>query len=246
MNDTEMRAHSLLEALGFTEISNRTNHNVPPDFIANGNVGIEVTRLNRAIFVDGTPIVLDSSFLGIMTAVESVLQEFSNADSDPCFFVSLTLGRPFDKKSAKKALRERLNGFLASGAPSLGRTLVSKELLIRIEPTQALWDRRFHIGGVSDLPRAEYTDDAICGNLLRVAKTKKDKCISGGLSLSKWWLVLENTVSYTVPEDIRESIWAFTLANHEVFDFWDKFILFNPLQPLVRPFVAWSSEPFQP
>lgn len=243
MNETEKRALQVLHALGITEIVDHTHGHAPPDFVAHSSIGIEVTRLNRAVQIEGKDYVLDSDFVSIASSMEKVLNEFPRGLGQSTYLVSLHFGRPFDRKRAANGLRMKLNDFLATGANHLKKTQVSKELGINVKLANSLLPKAFIASAFHDGGGAAWMEDSLCEALLRVAAHKRARYIKGGATFLRRWLLLENTMTYGVPDEIRPAILSFAVQNFSVFEFWERCILYNPLQPAVRPFIITIGEP---
>ncbi|WP_065188080.1 hypothetical protein [Shewanella woodyi] len=112
MNREEELAKQYLKNLPSISLDFEPDGNVPPDFLMNDSIAIEVTRLNEHIEIQGVLKRFDDESFSIIAYVENILNSFNSAINGTCFWASINIKRPFgNRKKTKKKLIELLKSF---------------------------------------------------------------------------------------------------------------------------------------
>lgn len=96
MDDTEKIVRSHLAHQGFTDIIYEPDGNVPPDFLLNGAIAVEVRRLNQHFntgsIMEGLEVVARSQW----DKLKNLLRSLGPPDDCRCWFVMQDFGRPME------------------------------------------------------------------------------------------------------------------------------------------------------
>jgi len=94
MHSTERLAFEHLRHRGFKDIRYEPDGNVPPDFVADERVAIEVRRLNQHEDTPGSTRGLDETAIPFQRTVCRVLDSFGPPRTGASWFVSYNFRRP--------------------------------------------------------------------------------------------------------------------------------------------------------
>ena len=109
MDSTERLAFEHLRHRGFKDIRYEPDGNVPPDFVADERVAIEVRRLNQHEDTPGSTRGLDETAIPFQRTVCRVLDSFGPPRTGASWFVSYNFRRPFTgRRVMLRTLREAL------------------------------------------------------------------------------------------------------------------------------------------
>jgi hypothetical protein len=100
MNFDEKKAKAWLESQEYTNFQFEPDGNIPPDFLLNKNIGIEVRRLNQHIQINNKNIPLEKLEYNLIPKIEKLLKQIKKKEFSNSIFVSVRYERPLkvDKK----------------------------------------------------------------------------------------------------------------------------------------------------
>jgi hypothetical protein len=121
MNRDEKYAKAFLESEGYSDISYEPDGNVPPDFLIDGRIAVEVRRLNQSVEVGGQPTGLESDDISLEKVVREVLNSLGSAPvGGKPFYVKYEFKRPLAQfKRIKRELKTFLEAARAGTTPVL-------------------------------------------------------------------------------------------------------------------------------
>ena len=97
MNKEERIVKAYLRSLGFKDIIFEPDGNIPPDFLIDSRIGVEVRRLNQHFFTKGEVRGLEETRIPLFKLVESSLGEFDSQYNGLSYWVSIRFHRPVGK-----------------------------------------------------------------------------------------------------------------------------------------------------
>jgi len=174
MRREEKLVQEYLEFKGYNEIIYEPDGNNPPDFRVEGDIAIEVRRLNKHYQSDGNWTAIEeleyklkSKLLGLFNTYREV--EFSNSS-----FVMIEFKRPLDPskkliKEVKKSLDLHLNKIHLSQEIDFGN------LKIRLHPTRHKFDSVYVFGSSIDDNTGGHVVSNVYENLKIVIEEKTQK-----------------------------------------------------------------------
>lgn len=227
MKPEEKIAKQYFDTLGFQRIEYEPDGNIPPDFLIDGSIAIEVRRLNQHHEIHSNPQPLEKLEYRINPIVESIAKSFELEDfSNSCFY-AVRYSRPLEinkdlKRDIKKIFQEHL-GKLNS------RELykVRENLEIDIFPISKKLDNVYNLGIISDQDGGGFIVGLIHENLKLVIDEKEGKVDRHKGKYPTWWLALVDTIGFGISElDLSQ---LNTLPTIETY--FQKIILINPIDP---------------
>src|SRR6267143_274530 len=95
MDDSEHRVDDYLRSAGFADIVYEPDGNVPPDFLVNRRIAVEVRRLNQnAIYNTGRTEGLEEVFIPLWQGLEQYLPTIGPSVHGESWYVGLKVRRP--------------------------------------------------------------------------------------------------------------------------------------------------------
>lgn len=227
MDKTESIAKTYLESRGHTSIVYEPDGNVPPDFLVDGSIAVEVRRLNQHEEGQEGPEGLEAVHFPLLRLFQRVLPEIGAPPAGDSYFVTYTYHRPLPPwKDVEVALRQRLQEFRID--PRDGTAVqVMKNLEIEFLRASQPHATFLVLGGLLDHDSGGFVLAELNKNIRICVAEKAKKVAKFRSRYPTWWLLLVDYVAHGIdPEDHDD------LRNLLQFDHgWDKITVVNPLDP---------------
>jgi len=199
MNDDEKCAEQYLIEHGFTSVIFEPDGNIPPDFLVDQQIAVEVRRLNQHYHGVGDRRGLEEDSIPLEDAINSILPEFDSYYSGSSFFVSLKLRRPLPKiKEIKDVVRQTLTEFLLAPSDKPIELLKSRNLSIKIFMGHPIANRVFLLAGNIDLDDGGFLIPEMVENIRICIDEKATKIASHHIKYSRWWLALIDHIGFGI------------------------------------------------
>jgi hypothetical protein len=226
MKQEERWAQEYLEHRGFKDVVFEPDGNVPPDFLVNGNIAIEVRRLNQHHEAEsGEPEGLEQLAAPLDKRLKALLETLGPPENDVSWYVSYTFKRPQLTKKWQAVVLEKLRPF-QSGAVDAGDRVVRIDRNFRLSLKRASEPGRlaFFMGGHIDSNAGGWVVPELKANLTRCIreKTLKIEAYPPGSANSyrsrypEWWLIFVDFINGGTQEPVR--------VKHN----WDKVLVMHP------------------
>jgi uncharacterized protein YifN (PemK superfamily) len=142
---TELFARQYLEDIGYTDIVYQPDGNVPPDFLLDHKIAVEVRRLNENSYLTtGKPEGLETLRLMTWYMTKSVITELSIMDGQKTWAVSIEIANQISftkRRGLKKQIRDQLLAFHARSHHTEDQVQPCDGLFLRLFPlSQPLGD----------------------------------------------------------------------------------------------------------
>ena len=202
--------------------------NCIPDFAINENIAVEVTKLTKGIEIDGETKVIDSDQPQIYQSAINMLNRLDTDQGEETWFVGFDFKRPIQVRENLKKAETYLQTFYKSNDRKAHSHEVSPSLRVDLVRGDRDIDHNFfELGSFVDFDQSGFVLSDLCKNISRVASIKEAKAKKCQSKFSGWWLLLPNTISYTLKESYLIEI------GHSINQskFWDKITLFDPSNP---------------
>jgi hypothetical protein len=231
MDSSEKLVEAHLKSVGYRDVRYEPDGNIPPDFLADGKVAIEVRRLNQN-FDDksGRGIRgLEEVSIPLWNKVREYLIGLGPArSSDQSWFVIHKFARPTPAwRDLKRELDAVLLPFMASNNPQpFEKTLNVRGVFeINVFRASAPKPTFFRPGGHIDEQSGGWLIAEIAANLQHCIDEKSMKIARYRSKYPVWWLVLPDHIGYGLDEFDKELLLDQATIQPGVFD---RIILLDP------------------
>ena len=202
MDDSEKLAEIFLRNSGFTDVRYEPDGNVPPDFLADRRVAVEVRRLNQN-YDDGRGKGLrglEETAIPLGQWIRNYLMGLGPGPvNGQSWFVYYRFSRPTPPfKDLKQALDDLLLPFMKSADPQPFKTQlrVAGKFWITVFRAQSPMSTFFRLAGNSDEQSRGWLINEIEINLNHCIEEKTSKINSYQTKYKEWWLVLSDHIGY--------------------------------------------------
>jgi hypothetical protein len=226
MKPEERWAQEYLEHRGFEDVVFEPDGNVTPDFRVNGNIAIEVRRLNQEHQAEsGEPEGLEQLARPLDERLRALLETLGPPVNGVSWCVSYTFKRPQLTKTWQAVVREKLRPF-QGGAVEVDDGVVNIDRNFRLSLKRASEPGRlaFFMGGHVDSNAGGWIISELQANLTRCIREKTLKieaCPPGSASsyrskYPEWWLIFIDFINGGTQEPVQ--------IKHD----WDKVLVMHP------------------
>jgi hypothetical protein len=220
MNDSEAQALKYLLSLGFSQVVYEPDGRIPPDFLVNGKVAVEVCRLNYN-YVDeiGRAEGIENSQFALMRYIRNLLPTFGPSKTGQSYFVRFWFKRPLPPLAKlRRAIQPALARF-CDGQIGDQRISITDQFTLYLSPCTAAFSNRFVLGGYVDRNAGGWVIPDLEKNIQICVKKKTEKITNIRAKHPEWWLILVDHIGFGQRESLD--------VKHD----WDRVILINPLKP---------------
>lgn len=227
MDQGEALAERYLRHRGFTEIVHEPDGNVPPDFLVNGRIAVEVRRLNQNETATAQPVGLDSKEIPLLMSVQSVMRSFGGGE-EPNWFVRLTYKRPLPPaKQITKSVRSFLSDAVAHPETCAKEMTHGPNFQMELIPRRSPAAHKFNVAISHDDDSGGWLIELLERNL-RLCISDKAKKIAGVRSrYPEWWLVFIDQIAFGLDDYDRDIFRREVSISHG----FDRVVLVNPHNP---------------
>jgi hypothetical protein len=150
MKIEEQIAKTYLEQLGYQNIVFEPDGNIPPDFLLDGNIAVEVRRFNQYFQNGGKMEALEKLDYRLVPKITSILSEYEHVQTPHSVFVFIDFERPLKaSQSVFNEVRNSLNAYLTNFGQR--KTLaVTDNLTLQMYPVEDRLSSPFMLGGSGD------------------------------------------------------------------------------------------------
>ena len=229
MNESEKSVFEYLVSQNLGTIVYEPDGNVPPDFLVDGRIAVEVRRLNQNEETAEGHRGLEQVSKPLHALVCKALAAMGPPVGGMSWFVSYSYSRPLPPwRRLDVLLRKALHE--AADRPELGnrRVHVASTLRLRFTRASKVHSHRFVLGGSFDHDSGGFVVSEIAENLRVCIAEKSAKVANVRRRYSEWWLAFEDRIGYGVlDKDDQKQLRELVRRDEE----WNRIILVNPLKP---------------
>ena len=229
MNDAERSVYAYLLSQGFNTIVYEPDGMVPPDFLVNGRIAVEVRRLNQNEETATGHRGLEEVAKPLNALVHKALAAMGPPIGGTSWFVSYTFRRPLPPwREIEQLLGSTLRMFRDYPYFRNGSVPVTDRFRLRFTRATKVHRSLFVLGGWVDHDSGGFVISEMRRNLHICITEKAQKVSKVQNRYPEWWLALDDRIGYGGLDEadrtkIRELI--------QVDECWSKVILVNPLKP---------------
>lgn len=229
MDNSECLVAEYLRSLGYTDIVYEPDGNVPPDFLVNKSIAIEVRRLNQNVnSAAGGTEGIEEAFIPLWQAMNRYLPTLGPSISGESWYVSIRMRRPVDQwRKLKPLIQSVLRKFMQSPARQATTLEITSQLKLELRPAGATLSSFFVLGTGLDFDAGGFVLAEILRNLTLCIAEKEQKVAPYKHKYSEWWLVLPDHIGGGLGTEDRRQFREIPPLIH----FWDKIVLLNPSNP---------------
>lgn len=208
MDSSETLVESYLKNIGFNDVRYEPDGNVPPDFLADGRVAVEVRRLNQN-HDDGTGRGLrglEEVAIPLWRRVRDYLTSLGPAPSSgQSWYVLYRFSRPLSAwKTLQRELDNVLKPFMAHPDPQPFDTVLNSGLSLKVFRAPTPKPTFFRPAGHSDEQSGGWLIGEIETNLAHCVTEKTGKIARFRAKYPEWWLVLPDHIGYGLDDFEQE------------------------------------------
>ena len=226
MNLDEKLVKSFL-SLTFNNIVFEPDGNIPPDFLVEDSIAVEVRRLNQNhTSVHGVTKGLEEDSIPLWQKVEKLLLDFGAPINNKSWFIGIHFQRPIESwaKLAPK-IKKTLEVIKKQEPVNLSRFPVSENFELDVIPSSKIHKVMFFMAASSDGNSGGFVLSELEKNLKFIIAEKSKKIEKYKSKYKEWWLVLPDHIAYSLDNLDRAQFREYIKIEHS----WDKIILINPL-----------------
>ncbi len=222
MKVSEEMAFLYLSSLGLSPIVYEPDGNMPPDFLIDGRIAIEVRRLNyHKVTESGGSRGIESSQFALLRSMREILPLLGPPKKGESWFVHYIFSRPVLKLTKlKRAVVDLLTAF-RDGQIEGREFSITDHFTVKMIPSTKVFPDCFVLGGYVDRDAGGWIIAELEKNIRICIREKSEKIAMMRAKYPEWWLILVDHIGYGQRETLH--------IEHD----WDKVILVNPLDPKI-------------
>lgn len=225
MDSSEQVANNYLTSKGFKEVLYEPDGNIPPDFLVDKQIAVEVRRLNQHGESKGKARGLEEVAIPLWQRIESLLDSLGPPTSGESWFVSFQYRRPVEKwNTLSKKIKAYLSEFQGLSNRSRTSFEVAERFEVEVFKASKAHSTFFLLGGCLDQDSGGWVLPEIERNLRICLEEKTRKIEKYRDKYPEWWLILVDYIGYALNEFDRELFRDQVRVDHD----WDKVILIDP------------------
>lgn len=224
MDTSEQVAHEYLLSR-FTSVVYEPDGNIPPDFLADSRIAVEVRRLNQNKRTVSTHQGLEEVRIPLWRNLRTLLQSLGPPTSGKSWFVFFRFQRPVEKwKVLRPLFKSALVAFRDGPAQQRKTISIAANFELKVYDASSAHSTFFVLGGCNDRDSGGWLLAEMGKNLQLCIDEKTCKIVSVRHKYPEWWLVLVDHIGYGVDDLEREMFRDQVRVEHD----WDKVILLDP------------------
>lgn len=208
MNNDERIAERYLKSLTVGEVVYEPDGKIPPDFLIDGRIAVEVRRLNQHYEADGKLRGLEQDSISLRQSIANLLSEFAASNLGASWFACFSFRRPLPEwRTLRTLLRDALSNFLRAPTNQTQRIPITESFDLTIFPSGEPHGKCFRFGACTDMDAGGWIVSEVVRNASAFISAKSLKV---GPYLDRypvWWLVLVDYIALGGEEgDVRKHI----------------------------------------
>jgi len=228
MDETEAIVDRYLRVQDYQDVVYEPDGNVPPDFLVDGTIAIEVRLLNKHKETGDGPRGLENVEAAAVAVVREVLDSLGSSQIGPSWFVVFGFSRPLPPwKKLKLALASMLADFDEPPGNMSARMEIVPRFHVQLFRALKQMPNRFTLNGYIDQDRIGSIRADMLRNLVICVEDKSHKVERVLNRYSQWWLVLVDSIS----GGLDEADQAWLQARFTVETPWERVIVVDPANP---------------
>lgn len=223
----EKLTDTYLKSLGFKDVLfEPEGKSKLPDFRIEGNIAVEVRRLNQNYFTKDKVRGLEESRIPLFRLIESSLRQLDSQYSGHSYWISVRFHRPIGKANTnKKVIIKALTDFLKKPISLPCDIKATDSISFHVFASQATDGKVFRFAGGADRESGGWVLSEFKKNFDHCIKAKTEKIKDHHKKYSSLWLVLVDQIAHGLTEDEKNEVKSMVSVNSS----WDKVIILDSL-----------------
>jgi len=210
----------------YAKIVYEPDGNIPPDFLIDDSVAVEVRRLNQNIKHDDTFKGIEIDQIKLKKIFESILRTYDTLKESDSYWIVLEYKRPIgDLKEIRKAAKIVLDSILENPMHIPQRASLNKSVSIEIVRASQKSTRKYRIGIEVDFDSGGWVAPLYIDNVGLCISEKSKKIGLYKKKYKTWWLLLVDFLCNGISDPEK------TMAYQDIMKqtFFDRIIVINPI-----------------
>lgn len=226
MDESEMLAERYIRSLGYTSVVYEPDGNIPPDFLIDGQIAVEVRRLNQNFKLPaGHSEGLEELAIPLWQKIKKLLLSLGPAKNGESWFIGFDFRRPLEPwQSLEAAIRNELQAFMNAPTRSKSTLTITENFQLDIFPAGHAHATFYLLGSGSDSDSGGFVLAEVRKNLELCIAEKDQKVAPFRSKYPEWWLILADHIGYGVDSE-DNALFAEALAFPHS---WQKIVLLDP------------------
>jgi hypothetical protein len=221
----ERMAIEYFQFQGYSNLVHEPDGNIPPDVLIDGNIAVEVRRLNQHIDVDGAYQPLEYLEYKLAPWIIKMIRSYNHIKSDFTSYVSFNIKRPLniEPKDLLKAIKSLLEARLERLSEADECTLYDN-FKIKFRPSKKVYNKPFVFASYSDDDGGGLVIGNILENLKIIVEEKERKILPYKDKYEHWWLAVNDNIGFGIDDiDLAQLESAFNIPT-----FFKRIIFISP------------------
>lgn len=228
MDSSEEVVFAYLSHQGFKDVAYEPDGNVPPDFLIDSRIAIEVRRLNRNEQTASGPRGLEEVAKPLWPRMNRLVRSLGPPTAGTSWYVFYHFRRPvLPWKQLEPQVRTALLNFREGADHQRTRLAIEDRFSLKLFRAGTLYPTFFVLGGCSNLDSGGWVLPEMERNLRICVAEKTRKVSRVRANYPEWWLLLVDHIGHGLSNLNRKQFREQLRMVHE----WDKIVLIAPLDP---------------
>jgi hypothetical protein len=229
MDAAEAISKAFLKRIGFANVVHEPDGNVPPDFLCDGRVAVEVRRLLQLDSrVTGRPKGLLEDSFPLQARIQNLLSSIGPSVGGRSWYVLYQFRRPIPKWTAIETFFKdsaaSLEDYLGAGSEPVRHKLSASFSANFYEAAPGRNEQLLVFGGYNDLDAGGWLLAELAVSLRACILEKSEKVSRVRGRYPEWWLVLVDYITDGIDLEGRNAVGHSLNLLHD----WDKVLLLEP------------------
>lgn len=225
MDLTEQIVAKHLAHRGYKYVVYEPDGNIPPDFLLDGAIAVEVRLLNQNYSNNSKVKGLDEITIPLSDNLKKIAESFGAPLDGKSWLLFFRFSRTIESwKTLEPTLREALTTFSQSSNKQKGNIAKAKGFEMEVIQAHNPYTTLFVMGGFHDKDADGMLLYKMEQNIQYCVNEKSQKIERVRAKYSNWWLALVDSIGYSLNDFERELFRDKVSIQHN----WDKIILIDP------------------
>lgn len=225
MNTSEELVYNCLKYLGYENIIYEPDGNVPPDFLVDNRIAVEVRNLNQNQFLGEDAKGLDEDIIPLYASIKKLLLGFNPPTCGESWIVTFHVNRPLEPwQEFRPRVKRKLHEFCADSKRQDKTIFDEGGLKVKVRKLSKGYSSFFIMGGNTDGQADGWLLHKMEENILYCIREKSKKIEGYRSRYNQWWLILVDCIGYGLNEFERSLFEDQVKIKHN----FDKLLIVSP------------------